>query len=46
MRHSNGTWDWIQPPKTPNYTPIGRYQHLVVFMGTHMLLIGGRTNPP
>lgn len=46
MRHSNGEWDWIQPPKSQNYIPLARYQHLVTFMGTNMLIVGGRSNPP
>lgn len=36
----------MQPLKTPNYTPIGRYQHVVAFMGTHLVIAGGRSNPP
>ena len=46
MRHSNGSWDWIQPPKTSNYNPVPRYQHLTTFIGTHLVIVGGRTNPP
>ena len=46
MRHSNGEWDWVQPPKIANYAPVSRYQHMVTFMGTHMVIVGGRGNPP
>ena len=46
MKHQNGEWDWMQPPKTQNYSPVGRYQHMVGFTGTHMVIMGGRSNPP
>ena len=44
-RHRNGTWDWVRAPYKPNSDPpVGRYQHSTIFMGSYMLVVGGRTN--
>ena len=45
-KHRNGTWDWVFPPKNQSYNPLPRYQHLICFSGTNMIVIGGRTNMP
>ena len=44
VKHRNGTWDWATPPRTDNYTPIGRYQHTVCFLGSKLVIIGGRSS--
>jgi len=44
-RHRNGTWDWVRAPYKPHgEPPVGRYQHSTLFMGSYMLVVGGRTN--
>lgn len=45
-KHRDGSWDWVTPPKSETYTPICRYQHLVCFMGSMMVIMGGRSNNP
>lgn len=43
-RHRNDSWDWLKAPyKTGTLTPVARYQHSAVFIGSAMLIIGGRT---
>ena len=46
VKHRNGVWDWNTPPRTDNYVPICRYQHLVCFVGSKLVIMGGRTNNP
>lgn len=41
-RHRNGNWDWVKAPYKSK--PRARYQHTTLFMGSVMLVIGGRTN--
>jgi protein phosphatase len=41
-RHRNGNWDWVKAPYKSKPRP--RYQHSTLFMGSVMLVIGGRTN--
>jgi protein phosphatase len=41
-RHRNGNWDWVKAPYKSKPRP--RYQHTTLFMGSVMLVIGGRTN--
>ena len=43
-KHRDGSWDWVTPPKSSNYNPIPRYQHLVTFMGSMLVIMGGRTD--
>lgn len=47
-RHRDGRWDWVQAPyKVPQQAdtgPLARYQHSTIFVGTMMLVVGGRTN--
>lgn len=44
-RHRNGKWDWVEAPyKTGKEAPFARYQHSNIFIGSLMLVIGGRTN--
>lgn len=44
-RHRNGTWDWLQAPhRSSNKTPVGRYQHSSLCIGTLLVVLGGRTN--
>jgi len=46
-RHRNDTWDWLKAPyKNGTITPVNRYQHSAVFVGSSMLVIGGRTGNP
>lgn len=44
-RHRDGRWDWVQAPyKQAVEAPLQRYQHSSIFMGTMMIVVGGRTN--
>ena len=44
-RHRDGRWDWIKAPyKAATDEPLARYQHSTIFVGTLMLVLGGRTN--
>jgi len=44
-RHRNKTWDWVRAPYRADATPpMARYQHSALFLGSTMLVIGGRTN--
>jgi hypothetical protein len=44
-RHRNGSWDWVRAPYKPgSEEPIARYQHSTLFIGTFMIVQGGRTN--
>lgn len=46
-RHRNGTWDWVKAPsKSDKLKPAPRYQHSSAFIGSVMVVIGGRTNSP
>ncbi len=38
-KHRDGRWDWVTPPKSEFYTPMGRYQHLVTFMGSSLVIV-------
>lgn len=44
-RHKNGKWDWVEAPyKSSQVEPLARYQHSSTFVGSLMLILGGRTN--
>eukprot|EP00331_Platyophrya_macrostoma_P003524 CAMPEP_0176424724 /NCGR_PEP_ID=MMETSP0127-20121128/10992_1 /TAXON_ID=938130 /ORGANISM="Platyophrya macrostoma, Strain WH" /LENGTH=808 /DNA_ID=CAMNT_0017805805 /DNA_START=70 /DNA_END=2496 /DNA_ORIENTATION=+ len=44
-RHRDGRWDWVKAPYKPtNEPPTARYQHSTIFLGSLMLVVGGRTN--
>jgi len=44
-RHRDGSWDWVKAPyKASSYMPTARFQHSIIFYGSNMLVIGGRTN--
>jgi len=44
-RHRDGRWDWVKAPYKPNSEePLARYQHTTIFVGTLMIVLGGRTN--
>ena len=44
-RHRDGRWDWVMAPyKIGSEEPLARYQHSTIFVGTLMLVLGGRTN--
>jgi len=44
-RHRDGRWDWVKAPyKAGLEEPLARYQHSTLFVGTLMLVLGGRTN--
>ena len=44
-RHRSGAWDWIKAPyKNEKDAPLARYQHSSLFVGSCMLILGGRTN--
>jgi len=43
-RHRDGRWDWVKAPyKNTNEMPLSRYQHSILFNGSSMIVIGGRT---
>lgn len=43
-RHRNGMWDWIKAPyHTSGYTPKKRFQHQALFLGSLMIIVGGRS---
>lgn len=46
VKHRNGVWDWNTPPLSDSFTPTCRYQHLVCFVGSKLVIMGGRTNNP
>jgi len=44
-KHRDGRWDWVKAPyKAGLEGPLARYQHSTIFVGTLMLVLGGRTN--
>lgn len=44
-RHRDGRWDWVRAPyKNASDYPAQRYQHSTIFLGTLMLVVGGRSN--
>jgi len=44
-RHRDDRWDWVKAPyKIASDSPIPRYQQTTLFMGSAMVVIGGRTN--
>ncbi|CAD8102091.1 unnamed protein product [Paramecium primaurelia] len=44
-RHRDGRWDWVRAPyRSQTDQPAQRYQHSTLFLGTLMLVIGGRSN--
>lgn len=44
-RHRDGRWDWIKAPyKGSGEEPLARYQHSTLFLGTLMVVLGGRSN--
>jgi len=44
-RHRSGAWDWVKAPyKSDSEQPIARYQHSSSFIGSVMVVLGGRTN--
>lgn len=46
-RHRNGTWDWVKAPYKPDKPkPTPRHQHSATFLGSAMIILGGRTNSP
>jgi hypothetical protein len=44
-RHRDGRWDWVKAPyKAGSEEPLARYQHSTIFVGSLMIVLGGRTN--
>ena len=44
-RHRSGHWDWVKAPyKNDREPPLARYQHTSLFIGSSMIVLGGRTN--
>lgn len=43
-QHRNGKWDWVEGPSRSGYIPDARYQHSAIFIGTNMVIIGGRND--
>jgi diadenosine tetraphosphatase ApaH/serine/threonine PP2A family protein phosphatase len=44
-KHRNGTWSWVKAPnKSEKDQVVARYQHSSLFVGTLMIVLGGRNN--
>jgi len=44
-RHRDGRWDWVKAPyRSGGSQATPRYQHTTVFVGSAMVVVGGRTN--
>ena len=44
-KHRNNSLDWMKAPyRNANNKPAERYQHRTLFIGTLLLIIGGRSN--
>ncbi|CBZ51175.1 serine/threonine protein phosphatase, related [Neospora caninum Liverpool] len=43
-QHRDGRWDWIAAPSKKQQAPEPRFQHSMVFIGSKMLIVGGRTD--
>jgi protein phosphatase len=44
-RHRGGTWDWIRAPYKPGgVVPTARYQHTGFFVGSALVVVGGRVD--
>lgn len=44
-KHQDGSWDWTQaPPNSQGFQPVERYQHSSYFLGSFMIVLGGRNN--
>lgn len=43
-KHRDGRLDWMKAPYRNNSKPAERYQHRSLFVGTLLLIIGGRNN--
>ncbi|EPT28004.1 kelch repeat domain containing/Serine/threonine protein phosphatase protein [Toxoplasma gondii ME49] len=43
-QHRDGRWDWIAAPSKKQQAPEPRFQHSMVFIGSKMLVVGGRTD--
>mmetsp|Transcript_31937 Transcript_31937/g.5790 ORF Transcript_31937/g.5790 Transcript_31937/m.5790 type:complete len:132 (+) Transcript_31937:621-1016(+) len=44
-RHRDGRWDWVPAPtKSTGIQPTARYQHSTTFIGSTIIVVGGRTN--
>ena len=42
--NKNHSWSWTRAPITDNELLTPRYNHSIVFYGTLMIIIGGRSN--
>lgn len=43
-KHRDGRMDWMRAPYRSNSKPAERYQHRSLFVGTLLLIVGGRNN--
>ena len=41
-KHRRGHWDWVRAPEKTS--PQSRYQHSGLFIGSLMIIVGGKTN--
>jgi len=41
-QHRDGRWDWVEAPTKRGKPPDPRFQHSCVFLGSKLLVIGGR----
>eukprot|EP00918_Siedleckia_nematoides_P005801 GHVU01012710.1.p1 GENE.GHVU01012710.1~~GHVU01012710.1.p1 ORF type:complete len:385 (+),score=53.33 GHVU01012710.1:236-1390(+) len=41
-QHRDGSWDWVEAPSKSGRPPEARFMHTCMFVGTKMLVMGGR----
>ncbi|UKK02679.2 serine/threonine protein phosphatase [Theileria orientalis] len=41
-QHRDGSWDWVEAPMKSGVMPDARYQHSCSFVGSKMVVMGGR----
>jgi len=43
-QHRDGRWDWVEAPIKRGAPPEPRFQHACVFLGSKLLVVGGRSS--
>jgi len=41
-QHRDGRWDWVEAPTKRGQPPEPRFQHSCIFLGSKLLIVGGR----
>mmetsp|Transcript_85324 Transcript_85324/g.178299 ORF Transcript_85324/g.178299 Transcript_85324/m.178299 type:complete len:833 (+) Transcript_85324:123-2621(+) len=41
-QHRDGRWDWVEAPTKRGTPPEPRFQHSAIFLGSKLLIVGGR----